>query len=44
MLSEKDLIYFGAILLWQSPALGGGKDDVIDVAKEFYKKIFKKDE
>ena len=44
MLSEKDLIYLGAILLWQSSAIGGGKDDVIDVAKEFYNKIFKKDE
>jgi len=44
MLSEKDLIYFGAILLWQSSALGGGKDDAIETAKEFYDKIFKKDE
>ncbi len=44
MLSEKDLIYLGAILLWQSSGICGGKNDVIDTAKEFYNKIFKKDE
>lgn len=44
MLSEKDLIYLGAILLWQSPAISGSKDDAINAAKEFYDKIFKKDE
>jgi len=44
MLSEKDLIYFGAILLWQSPAIAGSKEDAIITAKEFYDKIFKKDE
>lgn len=44
MLSEKDLIYFGAILLWQSPAITGGKYDAIKTAKEFYNEIFKKDE
>ncbi len=44
MLSEKDLIYLGAILLYQSPAIHGGKGDAIDAAKEFYDKIFKEDE
>ena len=44
MLSEKDLIYFGAILIWQSPAFCGGKMDAIDAAKEVYNKIYKKDE
>ena len=43
-MSEKDLIYFGAILIWQSSALGGTKDDCVKTAKEFYDKIFKKDE
>ena len=44
MLSEKDIIYFGAILVWQSPAFCGTKDDAIKAAKEVYNKIFKEDE
>ena len=44
MLSKEDLIYFGAILLWQSSAISGSKEDAIITAKEFYDKIFKKDE
>jgi len=44
MLSEKDLIYFGAILIWQSPAFCGDKNDAIKAAKEVYNKIFKEDE
>lgn len=44
MLSEKDLIYFGAILLWQSSVICGSKEDAIITSKEFYDKIFKKDE
>ncbi len=44
MLSKKDLIYLGAILLWQSPVNRGSKDNVIDTVKEFYNKIFKEDE
>ena len=44
MLSEKDLIYLGAILIWQSSTLGGNKDKAVETAKEFYNKVFKKDE
>ena len=44
MLSKNDLIYLGAILLWQSSAIYGSKDDAIQMAKEFYNKIFKEDE
>ena len=44
MFSEKDLIYFGAILIWQSSATIGSKYDAIATAKEFYNKIFKQDE
>ena len=41
MLSEKDLIYFGAILLFQSGCIHGTVDAHIELAKEFYNKIFK---
>jgi hypothetical protein len=41
MLTEKDLVYFGAILIWQSPAFNGSKDDAIKAAQEVYYKIFK---
>ena len=44
MLSEKDLIYFGTILIWQSPAFAGTKEDAVMAAKEVYNKIFKEDE
>ena len=44
MLSEKDLIYLGTILIWQSSAFGGTKDDAVITAKDIYNKIFKKDE
>ena len=44
MLSEKDLIYFGAILIWLSPTIYGDKEDAVITAKIFYDKIFKKDE
>ncbi len=44
MLSKEDLIYFGTLMLWASPAVKMSKNDCIYVAKEFYDKIFKKDE
>lgn len=44
MLSEKDLIYFGTILLVQSDCIQGTVDDCIASAKHIYDKIFKEDE
>ena len=44
MLSKNDLIYFGAIMIWQSPAYCGSKDEAIAAAKEVYNKIFNEDE
>ena len=44
MLSEKDLIYFGAIMLWQSSSAGATMNSCINTAQEFYDKIFKEDE
>ena len=44
MLTKEDLIYFGAILIWQSSALGGTKDNAVEAARDFYNKIFKEDE
>lgn len=40
MLTKEDLIYLGAILLWQSPRTNRSTDDAINAAKEFYNKIF----
>lgn len=44
MLSEKDLIYFGTILLFQSGCIRGTVDNCITTAKQIYDKIFKEDE
>ena len=44
MLSKNDLIYFGAIMIWQSPAYCASKDEAIVAAKEVYDKIFNEDE
>lgn len=44
MLSKNDLIFFGAIMIWQSPAYRGGMNDAITQAKKIYDKIFNEDE
>lgn len=44
MLGKNDLIYFGAIMIWQSPAYCGSIDEAVTEAKKFYKKIFNEDE
>ncbi len=48
MLSEKDLIYLGTILILQSPSFfeffDGREGDAIEMAKKIYNKVFKEDE
>ena len=44
MSSKEDLIYFGSILIWQSPAYCGDKDKAIEAAKEVYDKVFKEND
>lgn len=43
MLGEKDLIYFGSIILY-SKMSGGKIQDCIDLSTEFYRRIFEKEQ
>lgn len=42
MLGEKDLIYFGSIILYNSMTIGK-MQDCIDIATEMYKRIFEEE-
>lgn len=40
MLSEKDLIALGAILIWASPVFPGGVDEAVVKSQEIFDKVF----
>lgn len=44
MLSEKDLIYLGAILIWSSDKYVGDQNKAVEQAKHMYDKVFKNNE
>ena len=44
MLTEKELIFFGAIQMWTSPVWDGNMERAVMQAKKLYDKIFNEDD
>lgn len=40
MLSEKDLIFLGAVLIWTSPVFPGDVDKAVIKSQEIFDKVF----